>query len=68
VTEVVKFIPDDADSVPLTAIWTERGREEFAREPRRMRRARMRVLAAAYEESAARLAGGGPGRVGEGSR
>jgi hypothetical protein len=60
VREALKFIPPGADTVPLTAIWTDRGREEFGREPGRMRRARMEVLAAAYQESADRLAGGGP--------
>ena len=64
VAEVVKFIPPGEDRVPLTAIWTARGRSEFAREPGRMRRARMEVLEAAYRRSAAELAaaGGAAGR------
>ena len=55
VGEVLKFIPAGADRVPLTAVWTERGRSEFAREPARMRRVRMEVLEAAYQRSAAAL-------------
>jgi hypothetical protein len=59
VAEVLKFIPDGADAVPLEAIWTERGQAEFARDPWRMRRARLEVLEAAYRASAARLDGNG---------
>jgi hypothetical protein len=57
VREVLKFIPPGAERMPLSAIWTDRGRAEFAREPARMGRARMAVLETAYRESAARLAG-----------
>jgi hypothetical protein len=60
VREVLKFIPPGEDRVPLAAIWTDRGKAEFAREPGRMRRARMEVLEAAYRESAARLTGDRP--------
>ena len=56
VAEVVKFIPPGEDRVPLAAIWTARGKSEYAREPGRMRRARMEVLEAVYRRCAAELA------------
>jgi hypothetical protein len=59
VREVVKFIPSGEERVPPEAIWTDRGRAEFARDPLRLRRDRMAVLEAAYRDSAVRLAGGG---------
>jgi hypothetical protein len=52
---VLKFIPPGADAVPLQAIWTERGQAQFARDPWRMRRARLEALEAAYRSSAVRL-------------
>jgi hypothetical protein len=55
VGEVLKFIPSGADAVPLQAIWTERGQAQFARDPWRMRRARLEALEAAYRSSAVRL-------------
>jgi hypothetical protein len=60
VAEVSKFIPPHEDRVPLTAIWTDRGKDETARDPWRMRRDRLEVLAAAYWDSATRLVGGSP--------
>jgi hypothetical protein len=51
VREVLKVIPPGTDTVPLTAVGMDRGWEEFGREPGQMRRSRMEVLAAAYQEA-----------------
>lgn len=59
VDEVLKFIPVGADRVPLNATWTDEGKEQFARDPGRMRRARMEVLAGVYRSGAARRARAG---------
>jgi hypothetical protein len=60
VQEVVKFIEAGEERVPTSAIWTDRGRSEFDRDPWRMSRARLAVVEAAYREAAERLAAGRP--------
>lgn len=42
--EVIKFLPDGADSVPDSAFWSERGRAVRDREPGRFRRARLAAV------------------------
>ena len=44
VGEVLKFIPDGADSVPPQGFWTDEGRAEHARAPDRFRRAELERL------------------------
>jgi hypothetical protein len=60
VREVVKFIRPGEERVSVSALWTERGRAEFERDPWRMSRGRMEAVETAYREAAERLAGGGP--------
>jgi hypothetical protein len=44
VAEVLKFIPDGADSVPPQGFWTDEGKAEHARAPARFRRAELERL------------------------
>jgi hypothetical protein len=60
VREVVKFIRPGEERVSMSALWTERGRAEFERDPWRMSRGRMGAVETAYREAAERLAGGEP--------
>jgi len=53
--EVAKFVPPDTDSVPLSAFWTGRGRQEYEREPYRFRRNAIDAVREAYREALARL-------------
>jgi hypothetical protein len=55
VDEVVKFIPPGVDSVPVSAFWTRRGRQEYQREPRRFARAPLDALRRTYRDLLARL-------------
>ncbi len=41
VAEALKFVPDDADTLPEASFWTEAGREAYEREPARFTRARL---------------------------
>ncbi|MFG1794955.1 hypothetical protein [Nocardia sp. NPDC049149] len=56
VDEVLKFIPEGAETVPESAFGTERGRQVFAAEPGRFSRRRLVAVRAAYREVAARCA------------
>jgi len=58
VREVVKFIRPGEQRVSVSALWTERGRAEYARDPWRMSHERMAAVEAAYREAAERLADG----------
>jgi hypothetical protein len=58
VREVVKFIAPGEERVSFSALWTECGRAEYARDPWRMSRERMAAVEAAYREAAERLADG----------
>lgn len=60
VREVVKFIEPGVERLPRSAMWTDRGRTEFDRDPWQFSRARLAVIENAYRESAERLAGGQP--------
>jgi hypothetical protein len=48
--EVIKFLPDGADSVPDKAFWTERGRAVREREPGRFRRDRLAAVLDVYRK------------------
>jgi hypothetical protein len=50
VGEVCKFLPAGADSVPLSAFFSQRGREMYAREPGRFDRGRLEVVRRTYRE------------------
>jgi hypothetical protein len=58
--EVVKFIRPGEERVSVSALWTDRGRAEYARDPWRMSRERMAAVEAAYRAAAERLADGNP--------
>jgi hypothetical protein len=60
VREVVKFIEPGEERLPRSAVWTDRGRAEFDRDPWRFSRARLAVIEKAYRDAAGRLAGGRP--------
>jgi hypothetical protein len=53
--EVLKFVPEGADEVPVTAFTTERGRAAHAREPGRFGRARLVAVRDTYRELAGRV-------------
>jgi hypothetical protein len=53
--EVAKFVPPGADAVPETAFWSDRGREEYRREPFRFRRSAIDAVREAYRGELARL-------------
>ncbi len=53
--EAAKFVPPGADAVPETAVWSDRGREEYRREPFRFRRAAIDAVRDAYRGDLARL-------------
>jgi hypothetical protein len=46
--EVLKFIPPDAEQVPISAFWSETGRQVRDREPGRFRRDRLAVVRGSY--------------------
>jgi hypothetical protein len=48
VDEVLKFIPEGAEEVPAEAFRSATGREMYAQEPGRFRRARLAAVAATY--------------------
>jgi len=48
--EVMKWIPDDDERVPMSAFFTSEGRRIRAAEPGRFRRARLLAVLAAYRE------------------
>lgn len=52
VEEVLKFIPDGEDDVPLRAFWSERGQQVRDAEPGRFRRERLEVVRDTYRELA----------------
>jgi hypothetical protein len=58
VGEAVKFAPPDADAVPASALWSERGRAVHRDEPGRFRRIRLEVVQRTYRELAERFADG----------
>ncbi len=60
VREVMKFIRPGEERVSVSALWTDRGRAEYDRDPWRMSRGRMGAVETAYREAAERLAGGRP--------
>jgi hypothetical protein len=60
VREVVKFIEPGQERLPRSALWSDKGRAEFDRDPWRFSRSRLAVIDKAYRESAGRLAGGRP--------
>ncbi len=60
VREVVKFIEPGRERLPLSAMWTDAGREEFDRGPWRFSRPRLAVIERSYREAAERLADGRP--------
>ncbi|MGI5493445.1 hypothetical protein [Microtetraspora malaysiensis] len=49
VVEALKFVPDDADTLPEASFWTESGREAHEREPARFTRVRMESDLAYYQ-------------------
>jgi hypothetical protein len=48
VDEVLKFVPPEANEVPVAAFWTERGRELRAAAPSRFLRARLEAVRDTY--------------------
>jgi hypothetical protein len=57
ISEVLKFIPKGAESVPLKACWTEEGRNVYERSPARFHRSRLEVLRDTYREMSDRFPG-----------
>jgi hypothetical protein len=55
--EVLKFVPDGAESVPDSAFWSRRGREVRDREPGRFRRRRLQLVRDTYQDVLARSRG-----------
>ena len=55
-SEVIKFVPDGEDRVPLTSFWSARGRQVYGQEPGRFRLGRLEVVHRAYRELAERFA------------
>lgn len=55
-TEVLKFLPPGADAVPVTAFWSDRGREVRAAGSGRFRRQRLEAVRDTYRDLAARFA------------
>jgi hypothetical protein len=53
VEEALKFVPAGADDIPAPSFHSSTGRDAYAREPARFRRARLEALAAALREEAA---------------
>jgi hypothetical protein len=53
--EVAKFVPAGADAVPESALWTERGRELYRREPYRFRLSTIDAVRDTYRRLLARL-------------
>jgi hypothetical protein len=53
--EAAKFLPPGDGTVPDTAIWSDRGRELYRREPFRFRRAAIDAVREAYRADLARL-------------
>jgi hypothetical protein len=49
--EVLKFIPEDGESVPPTGFWTDRGREVRQSEPGRFRRERLEIVRDTYRDA-----------------
>ena len=52
VDEVLKFIPEGAEEVPVSAFFSDRGREIYTREPGRFRKVRLAAVREAYAELA----------------
>jgi hypothetical protein len=57
VSEVMKFLPPEADTVPLNSFWTDRGRAAYSEQPGRFSRGRLEVVRNTYRDLAARFAG-----------
>lgn len=55
VAEAAKFLPRDADAVPVEALWTDRGQAVYREEPARFRRLRLAASHRAFRELADRL-------------
>lgn len=53
--EVLKFVPEGGDAVPEETLFTYQGREVYAAEPGRFRKARLDAVLAAYRELGASL-------------
>lgn len=51
--EVLKFIPENADAVPLSAFWTGDGQQVRAREPGRFERDRLLIVRSTYRNALA---------------
>jgi hypothetical protein len=56
VSEVMKFLPLDGDTVPLNSFWTDRGRAVYGEQPGRFSRGRLEVVRTTYRDLAARFA------------
>ena len=52
IDEVLKFLPPEADAVPLTAFWTQQGRAVVTQDEGRFRRGHLRAVRAAYRDAA----------------
>jgi hypothetical protein len=50
IDEVLKFLPEGAEEVPLEALRTEDGREVYEREPGRFRKVRLEAVATTYRD------------------
>ena len=57
VAEAAKFLPGQADAVPVEALWTDRGLAVYREEPARFGRLRLETAYRAYRELADRLPG-----------
>ncbi|GAA2700374.1 hypothetical protein [Nonomuraea recticatena] len=56
--EAAKFLPDDADEMPLTAFWTPLGTATHRQEPERFTRERLRGDIEFYQQNMGRLRAG----------
>jgi hypothetical protein len=54
-SEILKFVPGDADAVPAEAFTSAEGRALYASEPGRFRRARLEAVLDVYREALSRV-------------
>jgi hypothetical protein len=57
--EVLKFIPPDGDRVPVEALWSAAGKEQYLMEPGRFRGSRLEKVLGVYRTAVTKLSGGG---------
>lgn len=61
IDETLKFLPAGEDAVPVTALWSERGRQVYAADPGRFERDRLLIARDTYRQELAGLGAGAAG-------